>query len=278
MNQAKNQVDRPLVIEPDAANALIGKENILFIDLCQADSYVKHHLPGAIYLDYNWIVTADKPRMGLLPDVEQLSRILNAYGINEQTHIIAYDDEGGGRACRFLWTLQCIGHQALSLLNGGIQAWAAEGLPLEQELNFPAAINKQHNTIKYVEAPVADKQYILDHLNDEGTAILDARSVHEYNGSKVFAARGGHIPGAINYDWTSAMDPNNNMKLKDAEILKADLAALGITPDKTIVCHCQSHHRSAHTCLMLNSIGFEKVKGYPGSWSDWGNDASTPIE
>jgi len=273
-----SQTTAPLVIEPEAANALIEKENILFIDLCQTDSYVKHHIPGAIYLDYNWIVATDKPRMGLLPDVEQLSRILNAYGINEQTHIIAYDDEGGGRACRLLWTLQCIGHQPLSLLNGGLPAWMAEGLSTEQELRFPQLSDRVDRDINYIEAPIADKQYILEHLNDEGTVILDARSAQEYNGIKVFAERGGHMPGAINYNWTNAMDPNNNMKLKDAEILKSDLAALGITPDKTIVCHCQSHHRSAHTCLMLNSIGFVNVKGYPGSWSDWGNDANTPIE
>lgn len=273
-----NQTTLPLIIEPEVANSLIGKENMLFIDLCQAESYVQNHVPGAVYLDYNWIVTTDKPRMGLLPDIDRLLRILNAFGISEQTHVIAYDDEGGGRACRFLWTLQCIGHQSLSLINGGLHAWVAEGLPMEQELHFPEAAQKQNRAIKYTEALIADKQYILDHLSDENTVILDARSAQEYNGIKVFAARGGHMPGSVHYDWTNAMDQNNNLKLKDADTLKSDLAALGITADKTIVCHCQSHHRSAHTCLMLSSIGFEKVKGYPGSWSDWGNDANAPIE
>ncbi len=273
-----NNVSLPIVIEPELANNLIGKEKVLFIDLCQADSYVQHHVPGALYLEYNWIVSGDKPRMGLLPNQDQLSRILNSYGIDEQTHVIAYDDEGGGRASRFLWTLQCIGHQPLSLLNGGLPAWAAEGYPLEQELRFPQLPDQVDRNINYIEGPVADKQYILDHLSDDNTVIVDTRSAQEYNGVKVFAARGGHMPGAINYDWTNAMERRNNLKLKDTETLKSDLAALGITPDKTVVCHCQSHHRSAHTCLMLNSIGFENVKGYPGSWSDWGNDPSTPIE
>jgi thiosulfate/3-mercaptopyruvate sulfurtransferase len=257
---------------------LIAKEEIRFIDLCQPDNYVLHHIPGALFLDYSWIVASDKPKMGLLPDIERLTRILNSYGIGEHTHVIAYDDEGGGRASRFLWTLQCVGHQALSLLDGGIQAWSAEGYPLEQDLNFPQMSNRVDRTISYIELPIADKQYILEHLNDENTVILDTRSPQEYSGSKVFAARGGHIPGAVNYNWTNAMDSNNNLKLKDHDTLISDLAKLGITPDKTIVCHCQSHHRSAHTCLMLNSIGFDNVKGYPGSWSDWGNDATTPIE
>lgn len=273
-----NQTALPLVIEPEVAKTLIGKDGVLFIDLCQPDSYVQNHIPGAVFLDYSWIVASDKPRMGLLPDIGRLTRILNTYGIAEQTHVIAYDDEGGGRASRFLWTLQCIGHNSLSLLDGGLPAWVAENHPLEQELNFPQKTNQVERHIKYLDAPIADKQYILLHLNDSDTVILDTRSPQEYTGSKVFAARGGHIPGAVNYNWTNAMDTHSNLKLKDAETLKTDLAAQGITPDKTIICHCQSHHRSAHTCLMLNSIGFEKVKGYPGSWSDWGNDPTTPVE
>lgn len=273
-----NQSSLPLIIEPEAANNLTGKENILFVDLGQPDTYVQQHVPGAVYLDYNWIVTSDKPRMGLLPDIERLTRILNSYGISEQTHVIAYDDEGGGRACRFLWTLQCIGHQHLSLLNGGLQAWAAEGYPLEQALNFPQLANQVHRDIRYRPEPIADKPFILEHLDDDSTIILDTRSPQEYNGLKVFAARGGHMPGAVNYDWINAMDRRNNLKLKAPEVLKAELEKLGITPDKSIICHCQSHHRSSHTCIMLNALGFEQVKGYPGSWSEWGNDPTTPIE
>jgi thiosulfate/3-mercaptopyruvate sulfurtransferase len=272
-----NSTTTSIVIEPEVARHLLGQENVIFIDLCQPASYIQNHVPGAVYLDYNWIVMMEKPRMGLLPDEDQLSRILNSYGIGEQTHVIAYDDEGGGRAGRLLWTLQCIGHRYLSLLNGGLHAWAGEGMPLEQDIRFPKASGALKRNVRYIEGPVADKQYILEHLDDENTVILDARSPQEYNGTKVFAARGGHIPGAINYDWVNAMDRQNNLKLKDSETLKSELAKLGVTPDKTIVCHCQSHHRSAHTCIMLNSIGFEKVKGYPGSWSDWGNDPNTPV-
>ena len=273
-----NPVSLPLIIEPEQANHLTGEENVLFIDLCQGENYVQQHIPGALYLDYSWIIASDKPRMGLLPELARLSRIINSYGIGEQTHVIAYDDEGGGRASRFLWTLQCIGHSSLSLLNGGLRAWTAEGYQLEQDLHFPQRADQIDRPVSYHNEFIADKQYILEHLHDKDTIILDARSAQEYNGSKAFAARAGHMPGAINYDWTNAMDRARNLKLKDPKTLQADLAALGITPDKTVVCHCQSHHRSAHTCIMLNSIGFTKVKGYPGSWSEWGNDPTTPIE
>jgi len=266
-----------LILAASNVNRVISAENPLIVDLCQADSYIKNHVLGAVYLDYNWIVQMDKPRMGLLPSAEQFSRILTAYGISEDTHVIAYDDEGGGRACRFLWTLQCAGHKKLSLINGGLHVWLAENLPLDDDIHFPTPL-LQRRDVHYNDTHIADKAYILDHLNDENTLILDARSAAEYNGIKVFAARGGHIPGAIHYEWTNAMNTDDHLKLKNSGQIINDLNELGITQDKTIICHCQSHHRSAHTCIMLNSLGFNAVKGYPGSWSDWGNDSNTPIE
>ncbi len=267
----------PLILEPQQVNNLSSEENILIVDLCQAETYIKNHVPNAVYLEYNWIVTSLKPSMGLLPEIEQLAQILTAYGIDEHTHVIAYDDEGGGRACRFLWTLQCVGQQNLSLINGGLHAWSAEGLEMEQRIHFPTPLEHKR-VINYDSSRIASKNSILEHLNDTNTVILDTRSTPEFNGIKVFAARGGHIPGAVHYEWTNAMDQNNNLKLKDNEQIKKDLAQLGVTPDKTIICHCQSHHRSAHTCIVLNSLGFNNVKGYPGSWSDWGNDPNTPID
>ncbi len=265
----------PLIIEPTQVNSLLSEDNVVLIDLCQPDTYIKAHIPGAVFLDYNWIVDVDKPRVGLLPAAAQLSRIVSAFGIGEDTHVIAYDDEGGGRASRFLWTLQCIGHTRISLINGGLHAWAGEGFTMDPDIHFPVPTTRE---VRYQNEAIADKTYILEHLNDDSTVILDARSPQEFNGIKVFAARGGHIPGAVNYEWTNAMDRQQNLKLRDANTLRQELQQLGITPDKTIVCHCQSHHRSAFTCIMLNALGFDKVKGYPGSWSDWGNDSSVPVE
>jgi thiosulfate/3-mercaptopyruvate sulfurtransferase len=94
----------------------------------------------------------------------------------------------------------------------------------------------------------------------------------------VFAKRGGHIPGAVNIEWTDAMDKQHDLRLKPENELRQLLESKGITPDKMIVMHCQTHHRSAHTYILLKSLGYEKIKGYPGSWSDWGNEPNTPIE
>lgn len=269
------QASISLILEPEALMPLLGQPRIALLDLSQAESYVKQHLPGAVFLDYTWIVDSDKPRMGLLPDAQRLSRLLSAYGISEDTHVIAYDDEGGGRACRFLYTLDCVGHTRFSLLDGGLYAWLHERRPTEQTIYFPQATVRE---VTLRPEPVADKRYLLGHLGDEKVVILDTRSAHEFMGTKVFAARGGHIPGAVHYEWTRAMNEHRNLRLKPADQLKQELAAEGVTPEKTIVCHCQSHHRSAHTYIMLKSLGFQNVKGYPGSWSEWGNDPSLPIE
>ena len=108
--------------------------------------------------------------------------------------------------------------------------------------------------------------------------IFDVRSPAEYSGEDVRAARGGHIPGAVNMNWTDAIDQTRNMRFKPEAELRAMLDGLGITPGKEVIAHCQTHHRSAHTYMVLKSLGFEKIRGYDGSWSEWGNDADTPTE
>jgi thiosulfate/3-mercaptopyruvate sulfurtransferase len=126
--------------------------------------------------------------------------------------------------------------------------------------------------------PVATRQFILDHLSDDNVVVFDNRSPAEFNGTKVFAQRGGHIPGAINIDWMATMDMEHDKRLKPEAELREMLESQGITTDKTVVMYCQAHHRSAHTYIVLKSLGYEKIKGYPGAWSDWGNEPNTPIE
>ncbi len=111
-----------------------------------------------------------------------------------------------------------------------------------------------------------------------GVVILDTRSPAEFSGIDRRAARGGHIPGAVNMDWSVALDRERNLRLKPAVELRGILDNLGITPDKEVITHCQTHHRSSHTYLMLKALGYPRTRGYPGSWSEWGNDLELPTE
>ena len=108
--------------------------------------------------------------------------------------------------------------------------------------------------------------------------IWDARSPKEYRGETINAAKGGHIPGALNYEWTQAMDQSQNLRLKPLEQILKELQALGMSADKDTVTHCQSHHRSGLTYLLAKLLNFKSIKAYAGSWGEWGNRLDTPIE
>jgi thiosulfate/3-mercaptopyruvate sulfurtransferase len=132
--------------------------------------------------------------------------------------------------------------------------------------------------LKKTHLHTATRAFIQTHLQDDKVVFLDARSLDEYNGVKKFAEKAGHIPGAIRYEWTESMDQTKNLRRLPAEEIQQRLDEMGITKDKEVVCYCQSHHRSAYSWLVLKSLGYETVLGYPGSWSEWGNHPDTTVE
>ncbi|HEY5604640.1 MAG TPA: sulfurtransferase [Gammaproteobacteria bacterium] len=270
-----NDTRLPLLIEPAQLQPVLQQPNILIVDLCKAETYLQAHVPGAVHLDYSRIVTALPPVMGLVPDIAQLNGVLSQIGAMPACHIIAYDDEGGGKAARLLYTLDIMGHDKYSLLNGGLHAWANEGYPLESTPNTKPASHYQSNL---QEQPIATRQFILSHLDDDSVQFIDTRTSGEFTGARKMADKGGHIPGALNIDWLLLMDRQKNLRLKSDTELQALLNEHGVAPDKTTVVYCQSHHRSALTYIALKHLGFKDVKGYPGAWSDWGNNPDTPVE
>ena len=266
----------PLLVDPEQLDKLSGTNNLLTIDLCSAENYAKYHIPGAVHLDYAKIVAGNKPVMGLIPNSDALSETLGAIGVTPETWIVAYDDEGCGRAGRLLWTLEILGHRRYTCLNGGLIAWINEGYRVN---NQPVTPNSAANyPVAWNDSPIAERSYILEHLDHPQVCLVDTRSVPEYTGERKLAERGGHIPGAVHFEWTEAMDMVNFRKLRSDDELRNLFAARGVTPDREIITYCQTHHRSSHTWLVLKHLGYKRIKGYPGAWSDWGNQTDTPVE
>ncbi|MDJ0807354.1 MAG: sulfurtransferase, partial [Gammaproteobacteria bacterium] len=241
--------------------------------LCKDSTYSQLHIPGAVHLDYSSITASRGLTHGLLPEASQLASVFATHGIGDTTHVVAYDDEGGGNACRLLWTLETMGHTGYSLLNGGLHAWANEGHPLSRE---PARPAPAQFTARTNPSSVADAQYILQRLHSTDLALWDARSSNEYRGTSRFSHFAGHIPGAANLDWLEVMDRERNLRLKPDADLQHLLDDLQLTPDKEVVTYCQTHHRSSLAWFVLRYLEYPRVRGYPGSWSDWGNRANTP--
>ncbi|CDH47589.1 MAG: sulfurtransferase [Candidatus Competibacteraceae bacterium] len=267
----------PLLIEPEQLQPCLADPAVLIVDLSDPARYAAGHIPGAIHLDYSDLIRVVPPAMGLLPDAMRLSEVLARIGLTPERHVIAYDAEGNGRASRLLWTLVTLGHPRVSLLNGGAHAWNAAGGLLEAQFQHPSSSTYQ---ARFVDPPVAvaDRAYILKRLGQPDVALLDTRTPAEYAGMDQRAARGGHIPGAVNLNWMDTMDPQRQLRLQPAPVLRQLLDLRGVTTDKEVIVYCQTHHRSAHTYWVLRYLGYPRVRGYPGAWSEWGNDPSVPVE
>jgi thiosulfate/3-mercaptopyruvate sulfurtransferase len=263
----------PLLLEPAALAAVLPHPNLLIIDLCQPQNWQQLHIAGAVHVNPGELVSGLPPAAGKLPALAQLSALFARIGYRPDQHIVVYDDEGGGWAGRFIWTLDVIGHQHYSLLDGGLHSWYKEQHPVTSAVREvePTTVNiALHNDV------IAELDTVLAALQDPNIKIWDARSREEYLGLRSGTARAGHIPGAVNLDWQEVMDLTRNLRLLPLPVLQEKLASLGIAAGNTIITHCHSHHRSGLTYVVAKLLGYQ-VMGYHGSFGEWGNHPDVPI-
>ena len=235
-------------------------------------AYDAAHPPGAVLVAPRELVSGIPPATGALPGARHLTNLFRRIGLTAEREVVVLDDEGGGWAGRLAWTLDVIGHPNWRYLDGGLRAWQAAGLPFA---TAPTPTTPSDLNIEIGRGPVADAEELLARLADPDLLVWDCRSPEEYAGRKVAARRGGHIPGAINLDWLELVDRRRNLRL--VENLAERLAASGIVPERDVVAHCQTHHRSGLAYMAARLCGFPRIRAYPGSWAEWGNRDDTPV-
>lgn len=266
-----------LIDAKSLSDYLVRHPNTLIIDVSSPENYAQGHLPGAVNVPPVNLCSGVKPATGSLPAPGDLKALLESVGLTPNKQIVVYDDAGGSWAGRMVWTLEVVGHTQNTLLDGGIVAWRAEGLPLS--VDTPVVTRSTLSPLHINTALIADKEEILSKLGQDDFAIWDARAPEEYDGSKVVSARGGHIPGAVNLEWSNLYDVQKDTRLRPLDDIQKMLEQAGFTPDKTIVTHCQTHRRSGLTWFVAAKLlGYNHIKAYPGSWAEWGNTEDLPVE
>ena len=245
----------------------------LLLDLRPAEEFAAGHLAGAVHLDLWGVSLIDTSEAPLRAFMWMIGHLFSLRGVTPDRPVVVYEGNSGLRAARAFWLLEYLGHPNVRVLDGGVAAWTAAGLPLTLEAVAPKP-STWHGEAHPAE--LADWSYVNSRLGKMETAIVDTRSDAEYYGEQVRAKRGGAVPGAVHLEWTNNLSADGTYKSADA--LKAMYEALGVTPDREVVTYCQGGYRAAHTYLALRLAGFPRVRNYTGSWKEWGDREDLPIE
>ena len=256
-----------MLISKEDLEQIFQEKDVLVVDARSFGEYSKGHIPGAINLDlfaFHWFDTSQN---GIDSFNVQTRKLLSFAGIDEKKKIVFYDNVSGMLAARGVWLCQYFSHPDVCMLDGGFKVWEDGKLPTQTE---PTKYSPSNLTTPIDTSIISGFEYIKENIGK--ITIIDARSKDEFEGTIPRAARGGHIPTAINIDW--------NKNLEDGSFKNDEgLASLyEMSKDTQIVTYCQGAYRAANSFLALKKIGFKNVKVYLGSWGEWGNNLNLPIE
>lgn len=269
--------DFGLLIDAELLVPHLGNDKLRIVDLSRASVYDQLHIPHALHLKPKFLVRQDEQATGLLPDVEGLQELIRYLNISPEHHVVVYDDEGGAWAGRLIWNLHCLGFENTSLLNGGIHAWLAARLPTTSEVEqfepVSALVQVDQAKIQQYRIEYAE---LLEKVQSSQVQLWDCRTEDEYTGLRLAARRGGHIPNALHFEWSTALNRENHLRLHPLERTQQRLEQLGFNLNEPVVVYCQSHHRSGLAYILGRLLGWN-IQAYDGAWSEWGNRLDSPI-
>ncbi len=241
--------------------------------------YETGHLPGAVKID--WHLDLNDPVTRDYIDGERFAALMSRTGISRDTTVVVYGDKSNWWAAYALWVFTLFGHPDVRLLDGGRAAWAAEGREMTTDVPQPEPTD--YPVVERDDQPI--RAYKDDVLAFLGGQLVDVRSPEEYTGKRTHmpdypeegALRGGHIPGAQSVPWSRAARDDGRFRPR-TELESIYEQEKGLSRGAPVVAYCRIGERSAHTWFVLTHLlGFDDVRNYDGSWTEWGNAVRVPI-
>jgi thiosulfate/3-mercaptopyruvate sulfurtransferase len=270
-----------VLVDADWAVDHLDDPTVRFVEVdVDTAAYDEGHIPGAVA--WNWTSQLSD---GLRRDIisrGELETLLSDSGIGDGTTIVLYGDNNNWFAAWAYWQLRLFGVEHVKILDGGRKLWLAQGRPTTTDVPDyePTGISLSNADFSHR----AFRDDVLQHV-DSGGALVDVRSPAEYSGELLAPAalpqegaqRAGHVPGAANIPWATAVREDGTFK--DADELRELYAAKGITEDRDVIAYCRIGERSSHTWFVLHELlGFQRVRNYDGSWTEYGSLVGVPIE